>query len=66
MIIITVTYPAYNSNPEYSKEYIFENIPSKRIGSYLEGKMNEGRITHVVVKNGDKTIWDSDRKEDWF
>lgn len=66
MIIVTVTYPAYNDKPEYSKDFIFENVPAPNTVKWLNDKREAGRITRVVVSNGDSVLWDTDRTEDWF
>lgn len=67
MIIITITYPAYNNSPEYNKDFVYEINPSDKVYYYLKKRMGEGRITRVVVKDkSNKVIWDTDRDEDWF
>lgn len=65
MIIITVTYPPNKNHEGYSKDFIITRF-GDNIHQYVTGKLHDGRITHVVVKNGESIIWDSDRKEDWF
>lgn len=68
LILITVTYPANaeGSKAIHSKTYKYEHMPSDRVSEYLEKSMGDGRITRVVVKNGDSIVWDSNRDEDWF